>query len=169
MMVAIAHREWPGVLQRLLAITVFLMATRCGFLLAPTRGSNAWLVLLQTVVLLPLLLLNSRLSHLPMIGITLCCAALGLQNGIVTIAHGVSLHSTFISGDVTKLLKPVTSSDVSATAARALLPCLIVGFATGALGAATSLLLRPGSVFYLLLGCFWLAFIARALTALKRT
>ena len=140
MMVAVAHREWRGVTQRLLAMAVFLMATRCGFLLATTRRSNVWLVLTQTVLLLPLLLLHATISHLPILGIALCCAALGLQNGVVTTAGGVNLHSTFVSGDLTKLLKPVSSPAASATstAPRALLPWLIVGFATGALGAAAS-------------------------------
>ena len=171
MMVAVAHREWPSVGQRLLAISVFLIATRSGFLLAPTRRSNAWLVVLQTVLLLPLILLKQTASHLTILGITLCCGALGLENGIVTTAHGISLHSTFISGDFTTLLKPVPASDVSAkaTAARALLPWLIVGFATGALAAAMSLLLCPGVIFHLLLACFWLAFMGQALTAWRRT
>ena len=164
MMVAVAHREWPGVAKRLLAIIVFLLATRLGFQLAPKSRSTAWLVLIQTVLLLPLLLLRITIVHLPLLGISLCCAALGVQNGVVTTAHGVSLHSTFLSGDFTKLLKPASATDSSKVPAapRALLPCLIAGFALGALGASTALIVSPGRVFQLMCVCLWMAFSAKA-------
>ncbi len=173
MMVAVAHREWHGVAQRFLAVLVFFAGTRAGFLLAATRRSAGLLLLGQAALLLPLLFSATALTHFPTLGVALFCAALGLQNGVVTTIHNVSIHTTFVSGDFTKLLKlsPASSAGKQPTpaeSAKNLVPWLIGGFVAGALAAASVQVSHPGAAIPVLLIIFALAFMTTTLPIMKQ-
>lgn len=158
MMVALAHNQWHGVAQRILAISIFLSATKLGVVLTSTRNSSAWLFLTQILLLLPLEALYHWQSHSTFVGIALLSASLGLQNGVITKIHNVGLHSTFVSGDLTNLLKTPSNTTVREQSKAVLLRWLVGGFALGALSAASVLRFVPGAAFFTLMCILGIAF-----------
>ena len=106
--VSLQHPQWREISHRILAIASFLLATGVGFRIArfSTLRSSWILFLAQAVfigaVCLPFVRASQNHDLLLVAGL---CLALGLQNGAITSAGGVSLHATFLSGDVTSLIK----------------------------------------------------------------
>ena len=106
---------------------------------------NARLFAVQAVLLCTLFGVEHGTAPSSLLGVMLFSVTLGLQNGVITALHNVSFHSTFVSGDLTKLLKPAKpqhSAD-SGTASNRMLVLLIAGFGGGALLASTLQRMRP--------------------------
>ncbi len=100
-------------IPRVTAIGSFLVATAGGFRIARLQGKTSgylrepWVLFLAqaalvTAVCLPAVRHSGEHQFLLVAGL---CFALGLQNGAVTAAGKVSVHATFISGDLTSLTK----------------------------------------------------------------
>lgn len=140
---SLVDRSWTQAAARGLAIAGFLVCTGLGFRLARARRSALWLFCLQAALLLPAGFGNLYGATPALLGIAALCCSLGLQNGVVTSSLGVSVHSTFISGDVTSLIKlgskpvPPGSADRGAHRQSArVLQLLLAAFAAGAFTAA---------------------------------
>ena len=102
---SLARREWSGAGTRLLAIVCFLVCTHLGARLASREHSGVWLFYCQATFLLPLVIMHPHANEVAsLLGAAAFCCSLGLQNGVVTSSIGVSVHSTFMTGDLTKLL-----------------------------------------------------------------
>ncbi len=150
--VALARRDWHGALLKAIAVGLFLAATYAGFRLssAVKRTAHALVIALLFEILLvalaPALLLTHRPHGTELIVICLC-SALGLQNGTFSKADGVSVHTTYLTGDLTKLMEALANRsktlDADQTAANrrtigviALIwTVFIAGAVLGALGA----------------------------------
>ncbi len=93
-----------AILPRILAFAGFLLATGMGFRLARGGGVRSLAVgfAVQAALLLPAGFAAAR-AH-PLYLILALSLALGIQNGIITSIDGVSLHTTFLSGDITSLV-----------------------------------------------------------------
>ena len=106
--VSLQHPQWREISHRILAIASFLLATDVGFRIARFGTlRSSWILfvaqaLLIGAVCLPFVRASQNHDLLLVAGL---CIALGLQNGAITSASGVSLHATFLSGDVTSLIK----------------------------------------------------------------
>lgn len=106
--ISLQHPHWAEVGHRIIAIAAFLLATSVGFRIARFGAPrSSWLLFLaQTLLIggvaLPFVRSSQSYDLLLVAGL---CLALGLQNGAITSVGGVSLHATFLSGDVTSLIK----------------------------------------------------------------
>ena len=106
--VSLQHPHRLEVSHRIIAIVAFLLATGVGFRIARFGAlRSSWILFLaQTLLIgavcLPFVRESQNYDLLLMAGL---CLALGLQNGAITSAGGVSFHATFISGDMTSLIK----------------------------------------------------------------
>ncbi len=159
--VSLQHPHWGEIGHRILAIVAFLLATGAGFGIA--RFSilrSPWILFsaqafLIGAVSLPFVRGSQNHDLWLVAGL---CLALGLQNGAITSAGGVSLHATFISGDVTSLIKlflPDRAGNTKNPAEQkagkparlkgAILFCVVLSFLAGACG-ATWLIGRFGSL-----------------------
>ena len=146
LMISLAHDEWGTAVVRLWAIACFVSATRLGFSLEKRSRSAVLLSVYQAALLLPLVAFRSFTTLTTLVGVAAFCCSLGLQNGVITSVLGVSVHSTFVSGDLTRLLKPGTvpneytlkksSLAVTSPQSTRVLLLVVVGFAGGALTAA---------------------------------
>lgn len=139
---SLAKGEWNGVFIRVVAIACFLASTSLGFRLALLRRASVWLLCFQVALLLPITLLGSTSGVATVLGTAAFCCSLGLQNGVVTKTLGVSVHSTFVSGDFTSLLKTGTRHALTGARSysqksqtKAVLATLILAFALGAFAA----------------------------------
>ncbi|AXC11200.1 hypothetical protein ACPOL_1860 [Acidisarcina polymorpha] len=157
MTISMASRRWAEALTRLAAIVSFLACTSAGFYLAQSRRKSLWLFLCQAALLVPVALRPDVLANTKTLGLLSVCCALGLQNGVVTSALGISVHSTFVSGDFTSLLKGGNEKfrsgqlhDAGDYKQRVLL-CVVACFSLGAFCAAVAAIAQPHSVFFLLL------------------
>ncbi len=105
--ISLRHPQWEEIIHRLIAILIFLLATGAGFRIA-RFGSllSPWtLFLTQAVFVGTVSMPFVRESHNYGTWLVVAlCSALGLQNGAVTSAGGISLHATFLSGDLTTLV-----------------------------------------------------------------
>lgn len=155
-----ASREWPAFLRDILAIVFFLAGVV--MILIPKRlvaGPSSRL-LLPAVMGAEIVLISAGYfalsAHLAgMRGLFVSCMALamGLQNGAFTQAGGVSVHTTYLTGLVTSLLKTevekhdskLTTRDASAADRKAtLLSGIWLAFVLGATIGAV-LVLRFGA------------------------
>ncbi len=94
---------------RLLALALFIFASAAGIRLSKSKGKNGrrlvvgLLVEAASVALAPV----GAVVHSPRSGllVLLCLSiALGLQNGVFSKSRGISVHGTYITGDVSNLL-----------------------------------------------------------------
>ena len=106
--VSLQHPQWREISHRIIAIVTFLLATGVGFRIARFGALRSpWILfmgqaLIIGTVCLPFVRASQNYDLLLVAGL---CLALGLQNGAITSVGGVSLHATFLSGDVTSLIK----------------------------------------------------------------
>ena len=107
LLVAASQKSWGVAANHLLSISCFMAFTALGFFVANWPYNRAWLFSLQAA-LLSGILFHPGPSIKPFWLVALFSSSLGLQNGTVTSVFGVSLHSTFLSGDVTSLLHRLT-------------------------------------------------------------
>ncbi len=93
-----------AIAPRVLAVAGFSLATGAGFRLSASGGIRSLAVsfAVQALLLLPAGFAAARMH--PWYLILALSLALGIQNGVVTSIGGVSLHTTFLSGDVTSLI-----------------------------------------------------------------
>ncbi len=111
MAISLLHPQWAEISHRLFAIIMFLLATGIGFRLVRFRNAfSPWTLFLAQAILVGTVSLPIvRQSHNYDVWlVTTLCLALGLQNGAVTSVGGVSLHATFLSGDLTTLVREVS-------------------------------------------------------------
>lgn len=106
--VSLQHPQWLEVSHRIIAIVAFLLATSVGFRIVRLGTLRSpWILFLAQALLIGAVSLpfvrGAQSHHLLLVAGL--CIALGLQNGAITSAGGVSLHATFLSGDVTSLIK----------------------------------------------------------------
>ena len=111
--ISLQHRHWGEIGQRFIAIVTFLLATGVGFRVARFRNALSPLTLflaqacLIGTVSLPIV---SKSHNYAVWLVTALCLALGLQNGAVTSAGSISIHATFLSGDLTTLVGDFSKS-----------------------------------------------------------
>ena len=146
---SLQHPHWPEIVERVVAIVTFLLATSAGFRIAQQgQRRSPWILFVAQAVLVvavSLPLFRASLHH----GLWLIaglCLALGLQNGAITSSGGVSLHATFVSGDLTSFVKLVSqdrgenksdlASKGSAKSKGALLLGVVLSFVGGAYSAS---------------------------------
>ena len=137
--IATVQHDWGTAAARLLAIICFLLATRAGFRLAAHPRSAIILFGCQAALLVVPAWLGLQQQAALLLGVAAFCLALGLQNGVVTSVLGVSVHSTFVSGDFTSLVKlPVAApgQDQKQERTRSTLFVVTGSFFSGALSSA---------------------------------
>lgn len=94
---------------RLTAVVAFLLATGAGILLSGL-GLGAHRTLALALVMEAVLVGVAPLTHFAPgshndFAMLVClCLALGLQNGVFSKDHGVSVHATYVTGDATSLV-----------------------------------------------------------------
>jgi uncharacterized membrane protein YoaK (UPF0700 family) len=141
-----AAGHWLAMSRPLTAVVTFLLATEIGLLSARCRTHDLrWAVLVvQCSILCTLgvgVLRNSPGFAWIVVGALSFC--LGLQNGFVASVDGVAVHSSYMTGTATRLLKALSTShtfgvrirDPLAVATVVLSATVILGFLTGALSA----------------------------------
>lgn len=106
--ISLQHPHWLEIGHRIIAIVAFLLATALGFRIVRHGALRSpWILFLVQAILIGAVSLpfvrGSQSHHLFLVAGL--CLALGLQNGAITSTDGVSLHATFLSGDVTSLIK----------------------------------------------------------------
>ena len=108
--------EWHRLVYPLLAVALFACGTACGLMLERLRSRN----IQPLLVALPLeLILIACASTSETFGVASAktvllaslCLALGLQNGVFRKTDGVSVHATYVTGDVTSLLASMVSTE----------------------------------------------------------
>jgi uncharacterized membrane protein YoaK (UPF0700 family) len=134
--------------QPLLAVTCFLLATGLAEVARFTAGEGLGGRRFRWVLLIEMLLLGSGpwlLKLHPAFLIAGMCFALGLQNGTLTKAEGISLHTTYLSGTLTHLVGSLLRPDTQGGAReeRRLLLLVGLGFLMGAI-AGSVLITRIG-------------------------
>src|SRR6267378_4530833 len=150
--ISVADHDWRALLRQLLAIALFLTGvvsipiSERFIARAPSR------FLLPVVMSVQIVLISTAYfaltSHLTVkFGLFVGCMslALGLQNGAFRQAGGISVHTTYLTGMITSLLKTKTERPSSQTTARdklasdqkiSLLGGIWLAFVLGAMGGA---------------------------------
>jgi uncharacterized membrane protein YoaK (UPF0700 family) len=150
--VTVATGEWRAVLGPLSAIVTFLLGVLLSALIA--RPLKAWLLwpLLPTVMGIEVILiaaaslaLASAVPHGVAVFVIFVSLALGLQNGAFRSAGGISVHTTFLTGMITRLIsaeadkftsevipQPVRTSDAEIGLLSGIWISFALGAATGA-------------------------------------
>jgi uncharacterized membrane protein YoaK (UPF0700 family) len=113
--IAIASWDVSVILRTLLAVLTFLAATSLGQILLRRSKGDPGISLVALITILqcalvaaaPLFLLHSG-QHGVLAMIVCLCSALGLQNGFIRSAHGVNVHTTYLTGTLTSLLEAST-------------------------------------------------------------
>jgi uncharacterized membrane protein YoaK (UPF0700 family) len=108
--VSAASGDWYLTLDRFLAVIVFLGGILCSLILnrlAPARFRQSSLAIAMFIEVLLFLTASLFLSNRPNaeLLIVCMCLALGIQNGALHKTKGVSVHSTYMTGMVTMLMK----------------------------------------------------------------
>jgi uncharacterized membrane protein YoaK (UPF0700 family) len=108
--VSAAGQEWYLAIDRLLAVTVFLVGILFSLTLSRfipvgiRRYSLAITMLIEVLLILgACLFLASWANHEPFI--VCMCLALGIQNDALRKTNGISVHSTYVTGMVTTLMQ----------------------------------------------------------------
>ncbi len=157
---------------RVTAVATFLLATAGGiFLPRLGLGKNATLAVALAVEaalvgVAPLFNILHR-SHTHLFMLLCLCLALGLQNGIFSKSKGISLHTTYVTGDATSLLaslfqKPDSHTVVKPSGKRTTGTVLGVTWLSFAIGAVIAGL----AVRYFGANALWLLEVPLVLTAI---
>ena len=145
--IAIGRGEYRALGVHFAAIAMFLFATCAGLALSRTENKGSRVLALALVVEAILVAIASvgGQAHRPHAGVLIIstlCVALGLQNGVFSKMEGVSLHTTYLTGNVTTFLasliqqqQPATPPLHNRTTAN-VLGLTLFGFLVGALAAA---------------------------------
>src|ERR1700756_2620351 len=123
--ISVAGRDWRTFLRHIVAIALFLIGVVLSllsgrflpkipsrFLLPVTMGIEIVLISMAYLVL------ASHLTGGFALFVGFMSLALGLQNGAFTQEGGISVHTTYLTGTITSLLKTETQKHSSETAAR---------------------------------------------------
>jgi uncharacterized membrane protein YoaK (UPF0700 family) len=109
--IAMAGHDWRGTLARLSAVVCFLAGVLFSVLIARTLASRPTWPLLPTAMGIEVILILAAYfalaSHLaPGVEIFVVCfsIALGLQNGAFRRTGGMSVHTTYLTGMITRLV-----------------------------------------------------------------
>ncbi|HXN20134.1 MAG TPA: YoaK family protein [Candidatus Binatus sp.] len=109
--VAVAARDWRAMLGPLSAIVTFLIGVLISMLIArPLKAWPSWPLLrivmgIEVVLIVAAsLALTSDVAHGVAIFVIFVALALGLQNGAFLDAGGISVHTTFLTGMITRLI-----------------------------------------------------------------
>ena len=107
----------PGVVSVLIpAVTCFLLATATAQYVRSTLGAGRSTPMRFAVPVAEMLLVGiapllfAHAGYGPALMISALCLALGLQNGWFSKADGISIHTTYLTGTITSLLKAVVGS-----------------------------------------------------------
>jgi len=143
MAISLANAQWADVLLRSVAVSCFVLSTALGLRLARRARGNGRVIIAQGVLIPLACALQGSAARPELLGVAALCCSLGLQNGAFTTAAGVSLHSTFVSGDATSLfgsllkVQPTAIAEVKERAQKIrVLSLLLASFVVGALTAA---------------------------------
>jgi uncharacterized membrane protein YoaK (UPF0700 family) len=155
--VAVAAHEWRAMLGPLSAIVTFLIGVLLSTLIArPLKTWPSWPLLPTvmgievTLIVAASLALASNVVHGVAIFVIFVALALGLQNGAFRSAGGISVHTTFLTGMITRLVSAEAekyTSGVVPPPVRApdteigLLSGIWIGFVLGA-GTGAAMVLR---------------------------
>ena len=109
--VAVAARDWRATLGPLSAIVTFLIGVLISSLIVrPLRSWPPW-PLLPSVMGIEVILivaaslaLRLNVAHGVSIFVILVALALGLQNGAFLHSGGISVHTTFLTGTITRII-----------------------------------------------------------------
>jgi uncharacterized membrane protein YoaK (UPF0700 family) len=109
--IAVATHDWRAVLGPLAAIVTFLIGVLLSTLLArPLKAWPSW-PLLPTIMGIEVILIvgasvavASAVAYGAAVFVIFVSLALGLQNGAFRRAGGVSVHTTYLTGMITRLL-----------------------------------------------------------------
>jgi uncharacterized membrane protein YoaK (UPF0700 family) len=127
--ISVAHADWPTFSRRVLAITLFLAGIPCGVILERCVASRrAWSLLpaiMGTEIVLILMAYVALTSHrAARLDVFIACMslALGMQNGGFHTTGGVSVHTTYLTGMITDLVRTEAEQHTSAALSRASAP-----------------------------------------------
>jgi len=122
--VSVAGHDWRAFLRHLVAIALFLTGVVSILIserfIARTPSRFALPVVMAVEILLISTAYFALTSHLTAkVGLFVSCMslALGLQNGAFSRAGGISIHTTYLTGMITSLLKAETERHSSQTTA----------------------------------------------------
>jgi uncharacterized membrane protein YoaK (UPF0700 family) len=109
--IAVATHDWRAMLGPLAAIVTFLIGVLLSTLLArPLKAWPSW-PLLPTIMGIEVILIvgasvavASAVAHGVAVFVIFVSLALGLQNGAFRRAGGISVHTTYLTGMITRLL-----------------------------------------------------------------
>src|SRR5229473_2176018 len=123
--ISVAGHDWRALLRQLLAIALFLTGTVSILISQRFIARAPSRFLLPVVMGVQVVLISAAYfaltSHLAAkVGLFVGCMslALGLQNGAFSQAGGISVHTTYLTGMITSLLKTKTERNSSQSAAR---------------------------------------------------
>jgi porin len=123
--ISLAGRNWGTFLRHLLAIALFLsgvvLSLLAGRFVRKIRSRLQLLVVMGVEIVLVSIAYFALSSHLTArFGLFVGCMslAMGLQNGAFTQAGGIGVHTTYLTGTITSLLKAETQKHSSETTAR---------------------------------------------------
>jgi uncharacterized membrane protein YoaK (UPF0700 family) len=118
--IAVAAHDWRAVLEHLSAIVTFLMGISLSVVIVrPLEAWPSWR-LLPTIMGIEVILivaaslaLASDTAHGVEIFVIFVSLALGLQNGAFRRAGGISVHTTYLTGMITRLISTETEKYAS--------------------------------------------------------
>jgi uncharacterized membrane protein YoaK (UPF0700 family) len=118
--IALAGRDWRGTIIHLLAIGTFFIAVALSELIARTHKTSSSQLLLPIVMSIEVILiaaaywtLQSGIGFRLEVFVMWMSLALGLQNGALRRAGGVSVHTTYLTGVTTSLVAAATDRYIS--------------------------------------------------------
>jgi uncharacterized membrane protein YoaK (UPF0700 family) len=144
-----ASENWVAMSRPLTAIIAFLLATEIGIMSAKhCPGDLKWVVFIAQCAIISGLGVNV-IRHSPWFDLAVVIAfslCLGLQNGVVSSVDGVVVHSSYMTGTATRVLKSLSTLSVSGTPLQApstlatitISGAVIAGFLTGTIGAVVA-------------------------------
>jgi porin len=123
--ISIAGHDWRTLLRHLLAIVLFLAGVILSFLSGRFAARIPARFQLPIVMCIEIVLISTAyfasVSHLTArfeLFVACISLALGLQNGAFTQAGGISVHTTYLTGTITSLLKTEVQKHSSETPGR---------------------------------------------------
>jgi uncharacterized membrane protein YoaK (UPF0700 family) len=108
--VSLAQGDLPTFMRCFSGVVLFISATAVGLQLSQVvaRGRRALLLSLALEMMLvaasPIAMLEHR-AHADLLLVSTLCIALGLQNGVFDKSNGVSVHTTYVTGGMTQMVR----------------------------------------------------------------
>jgi len=118
--IAVAAHDWRAALEPLSAIVTFLIGISLSvFIVRPLKARLLW-PLLPTIMGIEVILivaaslaLASDMAHGVELFVIFVSLALGLQNGAFRRVGGISVHTTYLTGMITRLISTTTERHAS--------------------------------------------------------